>query len=90
MESLLVPVIKLLMENPEWAIFITMLDILLISLIWKFTLAKMNKKLSIMYSEFTKHAEESVARGTQIETTKDSVMELKGLIAGMSNHQGVK
>jgi len=86
MESLIVPLATLLIEHPQWAVFVNMTVGILVILMWRLSIVKMHNKLKSLESSFKEHATESSARGQQIETIKDIVMELKGIIAGMGSH----
>jgi len=90
MDSVAVSIVKLLLAHPSFAIFVEVATLLLIALMWKFGVSKIGKKLSLIEEKADKHHTESTNRGVQTEATKDAVMELKGLLAGMSNRSGLK
>ena len=90
MDSVAVSIVKLLLVHPTYNIFVGVATLLLIALMWKFGVLKISKKLSLMEEKADKHHTESTNRGVQTEATKDAVMELKGLLAGMSNRSGLK
>jgi len=90
MESILVPLVKLVMANPSFHIGVSLATLALVALIWKYSITKIAKKLNDIESKFNAHYKESVDRGIQTEAIKDGVMELKGLVAGMGIRREIK
>lgn len=83
MEALVVSIFKMVLENPSLLVIVEFITLLGVIYLWRF-LAKIKTSISELLSIFKAHSVESTARGAQIETIKDSVMELKGIIAGMT------
>ena len=90
MENILVPLLKLVMENPSFNIGVSLATLALVGLIWKYTILNMSKKLKDLENKLDTHCKESTERGIQTESIKDGVMELKGLVAGMGIRREVK